>query len=119
MLMQPWIPRERMRGKALKIALRTLELQRSIRKELEDCINNYVFCQGALLWRMDEIPHLQVLVKAVLGIGDAEFNRYILNTDVNGLREMVAKKTAGLSLQEIDEVCHVLTKVGGADDGAC
>lgn len=119
MLMQPWIPRERMRGKALKIAMRSLELQRSIRKELEDCINNYVFCQGALLWRMDEIPHLQVLVKAVLGIGDAEFNRYILNTDVNGLREMVAKKTAGLSLQEIDEVCHVLTKVGGADDGAC
>lgn len=116
MLLQPWIPRELMRGKALKVALRTLELQRSVRRELGECIDQYVFCRGSLLWRTDEIPHLQELIKTVLGISNTEFSRYILNCDVNGLREMVQKKTTGFTAAEIDEVCNVLTKVGEADD---
>lgn len=116
MLLQPWIPRERMRGKALKVALRTLELQRSVRKELGECIDHYIFCRGAILWRTDEIPHLQELIKAILGVGSTEFNRYILNCDVNGLRGMIQKNTTGLTAAEVDEICNVLTKVGEVND---
>lgn len=105
-----------MRGKALKVALRTLELQRSVRKELGECIDHYVFCRGALLWRMDEIPHLQELIKAILGVGSTEFNRYILDCDVSGLRGMIQKKTTGLTAAEVDEICNVLTKVGEVND---
>ena len=94
-----------------------LELQRSVRKELGECIDQYVFCHGALLWRTDEIAHLQELIKAVLGVSNTEFSRYILNCDVNGLRERVQKRTTGLTAAEIDEVCNILTKVGEADDG--
>lgn len=116
MLLQPWIPRERMRGKALKIALRTLELRRGVRREIADCIGHYVFCEGRLLWRTDEISHLQELVKAVIGVGESDFSHYILNGDANRLRELVRKKTTDLTAEEVDEVCNVLTKVGEADD---
>lgn len=117
MLLQPWIPRERMRGKALKESLRTLELQRRVRMEIGECIEHYVFCQGALMWRVSEISHLQELTKTVLGIGNNEFNRFVLNCDVNGLRQVVQSKTLGLTPAEVDEVCHVLTKVGESDGG--
>lgn len=116
MLLQPWIPRERMRGLALKNALRSLDLPRSVRKEVAAQIDNYVFCGGALIWREDELVSLQKLVQALLNMGRSELERYIMNVDVDGLRRAVCSKTVGLSASEIDEVCNILTKVGDSHD---
>lgn len=117
MLLQPWISRERMRGIALKNALRSLDVPRDIKRKLTDCIDNYVFCCGTMVWKVDEIPVLQVLIKAVLGVTKTEFERYVMNSDANGLRTMVQKRTSGLNEKEINEVCNVMTKVGGDADG--
>lgn len=115
MLLQPWIPRERMRGLALKTALRSLDLPRSIKRQLTDCIDDYVFCGGAMIWKVEEISNLQMLLKAVLNITKTEFERFVMNGDAAGLRYAVEKRTLGLSASEINEVCNVLTKVGGAE----
>lgn len=117
MLLQPWIPRERMRGIVLKNALRSLELPRNIKREILDIIDDYVFGFGAMIWRNDEIPHLQMLLKRLLGITDAEFEHYVLAGDSEGLRKVVIKKTTGLNTEEIEELCNVLTKAGGEIDG--
>ena len=115
MLLQPWIPRERMRGLELKNALRSLDLPRSIRRQLTDCIDDYIFCGGAMIWKIEEISNLQMLLKAVLNITKTEFERFVMNGDAAGLRYAVEKRTLGLSTSEINEVCNVLTKVGGAE----
>ena len=118
MLLQPWIPRERMRGVSLKNALRSLDVPRVIKRQLSDCIDNYVFCSGAMIWKVEEIPSLQVLLKSVLGITKAEFERCVMNCDVDGLRAMVQQRTTGLSDVEVNEVCNIMTKVGDEADGA-
>lgn len=115
MLLQPWIPRERMRGLELKNALRSLDLPRSIKRQLTDCIDDYVFCGGAMIWKVEEISNLQMLLKTVLNITKTEFERFVMNGDAAGLRYAVEKRTLGLSASEINEVCNVLTKVGGAE----
>lgn len=117
MLLQPWIPRNRMRGVALKNALRSLDVPRNIKRQLTDCIDNYIFCCGAMIWKVEEIPTLQTLVKAVLDITKVEFDRCIVNCDAEGLRSIVRKRTMGLSETEVNEVCNVLTKVGGEANG--
>ena len=115
MLLQPWIPRERMRGLELKNALRSLDLPRSIKRQLTDCIDDYVFCGGAMIWKVEEISSLQMLLKTVLNITKTEFERFVMNGDAAGLRYAVEKRTLGLSASEINEVCNVLTKVGGEE----
>ena len=115
MLLQPWIPRERMRGLELKNALRSLDLPRSIKRQLTDCIDDYVFCGGAMIWKVEEISNLQMLLKAVLNITKTEFERFVMNGDAVGLRYAVEKRTLGLSASEINEVCNVLTKAGGEE----
>ena len=117
MLLQPWIPRDRMRGVALKNALRSLDVPRNIKRQLTDCIDNYIFCCGAMIWKVEEIPTLQTLVKAVLDITKVEFERCIMSCDADGLRSIVRKRTTGLSDTEVNEVCNVLTKVGGEANG--
>ncbi len=118
MLMQPWIARDRMRGIELKNSLRSLDLSRSIKKKLTDCIDDYVFCGGAMIWKVEEIPYLQTLLKAVLEFTKAEFERIVMEGDAEGLKCAVSKKTIGLGATELNEVCNVLTKVGGEDNGA-
>ena len=112
MLMQPWIPRERMRGKELKDCLKSLELTRHNRGQISDYIDDYVFGSGKLIWLENEIPTLQTLVKAVLNLSENEFNNILLSQNPNLLRAAVRDKTKFLSNSEIDEICNVLTKVG-------
>jgi len=71
-----------------------------------------------MLWRVEEIPELQVLLKAVLDITSAEFEQYVMRGDADGHRNAVKRNTTGLTADEIEEVCNVLTKVGGEVDGA-
>lgn len=117
MLLQPWISRERMRGLALKNSLRLLDIPRRTKKQLMQCIDDYVFCGGSLIWKIEEVAILQDLLKSVLNITKSEFERIVMNQDANGLRTLIQEKTVGLCDAEIDEVCNVLTKAGGETDG--
>lgn len=111
MLLEPWIKTERIRGKALRNDLRTLDLSRQYKKQLEDCIDNYVFCGGHSLWKVSEIPALQVLLKSVLGITGSEFEKCVQSQNPEILRALIKSKTCNLSSGEINEICAVLTKV--------
>ena len=117
MLMQPWLPRERLRRKALENDLRSLDIPRQYKREISDRINDYVFFGGKLFWRVEEIPKLQGLLKAVLGLSTAAFVDCVSLGDANAFRQMIQCRTAGLNADEVDEVCNLLTK-GEADHAA-
>lgn len=116
MLLQPWIPRERIRGIVLKNDLRALDIRRQAKRRISHCIEQYLFFQGNMVWRMDEIGELQFLVKEVLGITRSEFENLVISGDADGMRNLVTQKTMGLTSEEVDEVCNVLTKVDGEEN---
>ena len=62
-----------------------------------------------MIWKTEEIAFLQELVKELLGISDVEFENIVIAGNPDELRTSINQKTAGLSYQEIEEVCYVLT----------
>lgn len=116
MLMQPWFERERISGKVLKQDLQALEIDRALKRMISDCITDYVFCGGKQIWRVEDIPKLQVIIKGVLGITDSEVERIVMSGNPDDLRTTVQKKASLLTLAEVEEVCNVLTMVEGESD---
>lgn len=116
MLMQPWFDRDRMSGKLLKQNLQVLEIERSLKNMISDCITDYVFCGGKQIWRTEDIPKLQVLIKGVLGITTAEFEKIIMSGIPNDLRMLVQKKVPSFSFDEVEEVCSILTMEEGGSE---
>lgn len=116
MLMQPWFERDRIPGKILRQDLQSLEIDRKYKNMLSDCITDYVFCGGKQIWRTEDIPKLQELIKVVLGITQSEFEQVVISGIANNVRILVQKKSSLLSSDEIEEVCSVLTMVKGEEN---
>lgn len=113
MLLQPWIPRERFRGIVLRNDLHCLNISRQTKRAIYDCIDDYIFCGGTLIWRTDEITKLQKLIMNVLEITNAEFEKVVMSGDAESLRILIRQRTLNLSVEEVEEACNVLTKVDG------
>lgn len=115
MLMQPWIDRDKFRGKELRNDLKALDISRKVKNQIINCIEQYLFFVGSMVWNIEEIPHLQDLIKALLMISDNEFNEIVVNGNADGLRALIERNTIGLKSQDIEEVCHVLTIENGEE----
>lgn len=116
MLLQPWISRNRYRGKVLRNDLKALDISKKVKDCISVYIEQYLFFQGNMVWEIEEIACLQELVKALLGISDGEFTSIIINGKPDELRDVIRRKTNGLSNQEIEEVCCVLTMETGKEE---
>ena len=114
-MLHPWINRGQYRGKALRNDLKALDLSKKIKDRILTCIDQYLFFQGNMIWKTEEIAFLQELVKELLGISDVEFENIIITEDPDELRVLINQKTVGLSYQEIEEVCSVLTMETGKE----
>lgn len=112
MLLQPWIQREYIRRKNLIQDLKSLEIKRDIRKFIEKSIEDYVFLNGKLLWKTNEIKKLQKILKAILDIKESGFDNILLRGNPDELRRTIKCKIIGFNEHEIDEICNILTKVG-------
>lgn len=112
MLLQPWIQREYIRRKNLIQDLKSLEIKRDIRKFIEKSIEDYVFLNGKLLWKTNEIKKLQKVLKAILDIKESGFDNILLRGNPDELRRTIKCKIIGFNEHEIDEICNILTKVG-------
>lgn len=113
MLLQPWVNREQYRGKILRNDLKALDIPKKMKDRISECIEQYLFFQGNMIWKTEEIAYLQVLVKALLAISDAEFKNIVLNGKADELRNAIKQRTIELSYQEIEEVCCILTMETG------
>ena len=110
MLLQPWMPRERMSRKMLNSYLQSLDISNKDKSILRNYMDDYLFCSGTQIWRIESIPELQSLTRVILGITQFEFEKAVSSGISEELRMMIRRKTTGLTYSEIDEVCHILTK---------
>lgn len=115
MLLQPWISRDRYRGKVLRNDLKALDIPKKIRDHISTCIEQYLFFQGNMIWKTEEIVYLQKLIQSLLSISDGEFESIVVSGEADGLRTAIKQKTIGLSYQEIEEICCVLTMATGKE----
>ncbi|MBR1507558.1 MAG: ATP-binding protein [Eubacterium sp.] len=112
MLMHPWIGKEMISDEELKSSLRVIELSRSERKEIKGLISDYELFAGNLIWKEDDMPKLQRLIKSVLGISDKD---YVQMNSADDLYKLVSGKVRKLSDKEIKDICYVLTYTKGVE----
>ena len=110
-LMQPWLRKERIRGRELADDLRVIELNRKEKMVIEEYIDDYKFLGGNLIWRVEDVPILQQCLKAILQLSEGQFISIVAKGDAELLRNYVRKKTNGFSDDDVDEICNILTKV--------
>ena len=104
--MQPWIGKGKIDDQSLKDSLRVLDLSRKVKRRISALINDYTLCNGLLLWKANDLPKLQELVQAVIGLEDKE---YINLETPEELQELIKNRLKKCSPEEIKDICFVLT----------
>ncbi|MCL2603161.1 MAG: ATP-binding protein [Defluviitaleaceae bacterium] len=110
MLMQPWIAHERISKCELVSAAEVLETSRNVKKLLLQIINDYDLCKGQLIWAMTDMPKLHGILRTVLSLSESEFINIIKEGNADNLRRFIADKTKDFTHENINEICHVLTR---------
>lgn len=105
-LMQPWMNGKVYDRNSVLEALKVLNLSRKERKEIYSLIEDYLLFGGRLVWKEDELPKLQRLMKAVLEIDDKQLMRV---SSPEALRKLVTSRLEKLKSENIEEICFVLT----------
>lgn len=106
MLMQPWIGKDRIPNEILQESLRTLDIPRKIKRRIMLCAADYAFFRGHLTWTEDNISVLQDLLFSVLSIQNNDIEKVSTARD---LQTLIASRLPKISLNDLQEVCHVLT----------
>ena len=113
MLMQPWIPGQKIAAESLSDSLKVLDLARKDRSTIANLISDYDLFGGNLIWPSRKIPELQHLVKAVLGLKDNDILACETPAD---LYRLVQSRAKHLKRNAINEICFVLT-ISTEDNG--
>lgn len=108
-IMEPWLPGEMIEFSELARALNSLEVSRANRKLLSVMICTYRNHNGHMIWDEKSIGILKHLLFDILNITQKIFKDAVQSGNPDILRRHVISKTIDFSLEEIDEICHVLT----------
>ncbi|MGL5531636.1 MAG: ATP-binding protein, partial [Culicoidibacterales bacterium] len=109
-LLQPWLTHQQLKMDALIQALASVQITATHRRLLETAIHVYTQQDGQMQVQVTAIPTVQGICLDLLQITDQQLKAMVLAGEPNALRQVVAQKTFGLTLGEIEEICHVLTK---------
>ena len=107
MMMQPWFGGTPIKEEILISSLKVIDLSKSNRKRISQLTDDYNMFGGHLIWQEEQLPELQKLLKAVLGIND---NALCSMESPSELRLLVANKVSGLSTKNIEDICYILTE---------
>lgn len=106
MLMQQWLGKKKVEEQALRESLKVLDLSRSARKQISECIEKYLLFNGILAWKKSDLPKLQQLVQEVINIKDEDLQE--IDT-LDDLRNAVKSRINNCNEKEIDDICYILT----------
>jgi hypothetical protein len=115
MLMQPWIDRPQISAGELSVSLKTLELSRENRKIINILAGIYIGNGGKMIWAETSISLLQELIRDIVELSDREFSKIVTEGTPDTLKRFINDKTSGLSADDVEEICYVLTKAGEND----
>ena len=108
MLIQPWFGGKMIPEEKLKASLSVLDIPRGDKKAIEALMQDYLMFNGLLVWKKKDLPKLQKLVQAVMGIKNSEISAI---SDAEGLIRLVSSKIKKLQRDRICDICFVLTSV--------
>ena len=108
-IMEPWIPGEQIEFTELARALNSLEVSRANRKLLAVMLCTYRNHNGHMLWNENSLGILKQLLFDIMDISQKSFGESIKSGNPDTLRRIVISKTKGFMIEEIDEICHILT----------
>ena len=111
-IMEPWLPHEMIAFPELAKALNSLKVSRANRKLLSVMLCTYRNHGGHMLWNENSIGILKVLLRNVLDMAQKDIEDALATGNPNVLRAMVLSKTIGFGIDEVDEICHILTTEG-------
>lgn len=111
-IMEPWIPGERIELSELANALNRLDVTRADRKLLSVMLCTYNNHNGHILWNESSLGILKHLLMDILDISTKVYQDVINAGDPDVLRKEVDLKTTELTVEQIDEICHILTMEG-------
>lgn len=108
MLMQPWIGKGKIAEQDLRDSLKVLNMPRIVKKEISNLADDYILHSGLLKWDEQDLPKLQRLVQAVLGLKDKDLAS--LDTP-DKLRRTVGERLQRCSQKDIDNICFALVSM--------
>lgn len=108
-IMEPWMPGEKIEFSELARALNSLEISRGNRKLLSVMLYTYRNHNGHILWDEHSLGILKQLLFDILDVSQKTFEKIIQSGNPDLLRRMVISKTTGFTINQIEEICHVLT----------
>lgn len=111
-IMEPWIDRERVEKNDLLTALNSLEISRQNRQLLLLMIDTYDINNGHIIWDEDSLPLLKELLLEILSISKHELANIITIDQPDILRKLIVRKTIGFTLEQIEEICFIITMEG-------
>lgn len=108
-IMEPWMPGDMIEFSELARALNCLEVSRANRKLLSVMLCTYRDHNGHILWSENSLLVLKQLLFDILNISQKEYADMVGTENPDDLRRIVFSKTSGFSLEDVDEICHVMT----------
>lgn len=108
-IMEPWIPGEQIEFTELARSLNSLEVTRTNRKLLAVMLCTYRNHNGHMLWDEKSLGILKELLFDILNISQKTFGDAIQSGSPDMLRKIVISRTIGFTIDEINEICHILT----------
>lgn len=108
-IMEPWLPGEKIEFDELARSLRSLEISRPHRKLLSIMLCTYRDHNGHILWNENSIGILKDILFDVLDISTKQYEEAVKSENPDILRRAVMIKTTGFMVEEIDEICSIIT----------
>lgn len=108
-IMEPWMPGDTIEFSELARSLNCLDISRANRKLLSVMVCTYRDHDGHMLWDVSSMGLLKQLLFDILDISQKTIDNAIQKSDPDLLRREVILKTINLTLDQVEEICHVLT----------
>lgn len=109
-IMEPWMPGRQIAFSELARGLNSLEVSRANRKLLSVMLCTYRNHNGHMLWDENSLGILRTLLFDILDLSQKQYEEAVLSGNPDFLREIVALKTNQFTIEQIDEICHILTR---------
>lgn len=111
-IMEPWMPGTMIDFSELARALNSLEVSRANQKLLSVMLCTYRNHNGHILWTENSLGVLRQLLFDILDISPKIYEDIVKSDNPDLLRKIVISKSTGFTIDEINEICNILTLEG-------
>lgn len=109
-IMEPWMPGKMIEFSELARGLNSLEVSRVNRKLISVMLCTYRDHNGHIIWNENSLGILRNILFDILDISQKQYEEIVLSENPDLLRKHVLSKTNDFTIEQINEICYILTK---------